>query len=216
MKEIRFTAYFSGMSGTFFSETILISKPYGHYEKKITFEDEQLEHLRISDVLGMIKDAAEQDHNALGDWGGKNLGVDTIYIKTEQAMLGLQEDKALSEVFLFFDSEVLELSYFVVAGGASIHCNGYQFIVHPDERIHEHTPHVHVKKDDVVVRYYLDSLKRFPQDKASREFDRDEKKRIMPCLKKNQDTFYKYWNQYMHGYVPPTEDENGRQYYSES
>lgn len=217
MKEIRCNAYFcAGMSGTFFSETILISSPYGSYEKTYVMEDDQLERMRISDVICLFKKAAEQNHNVLGQWGQENLSLDTIYIKTEEAMLGLQEDKTLAEVFAFFGCDVLELVYFVVAGGASIYCDGYQFIVHPDERIHEHTPHVHVRKDDTEVRYYLDSLTRFPQDKASHEFDRDEKKRILPYLRKNQNKLYNYWNQYRHGYIPPAEDEKGRQYYSES
>ena len=66
------------------------------------------------------------------------------------------------------------------------------------------------------VRYSLDTFKRFEQDIPSREHKRDEKKIIIPALKKNVKRLYGFWNQYMSGYIPPDEDENGKQYYKES
>ena len=50
----------------------------------------------------------------------------------------------------------------------------------------------------------------------SREHKRDEKKIIIPTLKKNAKKLYAYWNQYINGYIPPEEDETGKQYYKES
>ena len=50
----------------------------------------------------------------------------------------------------------------------------------------------------------------------SREHKRDEKKIIILTLKKNAKKLYGYWNQYINGYIPPDEDETGKQYYKES
>ena len=90
------------------------------------------------------------------------------------------------------------------------------FIIHPDEDIHKNTPHVHVRRDDEETRYYLESLERFPNDKVSRRFLKDEKKRIKPYLLKNKEKLYEYWNLYMNGYTTPAMNEEGKQYYKES
>ena len=88
--------------------------------------------------------------------------------------------------------------------------------MHPNEAVHKHKPHVHVVKDDMSVRYSLETLERFPQDVFSREYKRDEKKIIIPALKKNQKKLWDYWNCYMGGYCSPTIDCQGKEYYKES
>lgn len=131
-------------------------------------------------------------------------------------LLGLQKDEPLTELFAFFKRAKIEIDYILVLGGASIHCNGYRFTIHPNEEIHKHRPHVHVIKNDTSVRYSIDTFERFEHDTLSREHQRDEKKIIIPTIKKNKKRLYVFWNQYMNGYIPPIEDENGKQYYKES
>ena len=95
-------------------------------------------------------------------------------------------------------------------------CRGYRFVVHPNEEIHKHTPHVHVENDDCSVRYSLVSLKRFEQDKVPRNYLRDEKKIIRPFLENNRKKLLEYWNLSINGYTTPIINEKGQQYYPES
>ena len=141
---------------------------------------------------------------------------DNVYIKQNHSLLAFQSDKRISDVFDFFKKRKLEIVYVFVAGGTSTWCSGYQFVVHPNEAVHKHKPHVHVVKDDMSVRYSLETLERFPQDVFSREYKRDEKKIIIPALKKNQKKLWDYWNCYMGGYCSPTIDCQGKEYYKES
>ena len=144
------------------------------------------------------------------------LNLSNIYIRYAGSLYALQSDKEIADVFSFFKTNKIRIVYFFVAGGASIYCDGYKFVVHPNEKIHRNTPHVHVELDDVSVRYHLDTFERFPNDKYSREYKRDEKKIIIPGLKKHKKQLWQYWNCYMNGYIPPEIDVSGRQYYKES
>ena len=152
----------------------------------------------------------------MGDWGREKLQVSTVYIRTEDTLLGLQEDKHIAEIFSYFGCEHIDFVYVCVLGGASFWCDGYRFIVHPNEEIHRHHPHVHVKRNEQETRYSLDTLARFPNDTFSREFKRDEKKIILPYLRKNQVKLLRYWDCYINGYIPPMEDADGMQFYNES
>lgn len=216
MKKIRFTAYFCGMSDELFSDNIMIYRPFGSYEKIYCYGQDIASDAKVSALIESFKADAQTADNALGDWGDENLQVDTVYIRTEDALLGLQKDKLLSEMFSYFSYNELDICYICVIGGASFWCDGYQFIVHPNEDIHRYHPHVHVRRDSKETRYCLDTLTRFPGDSFSREFKRDEKKTIIPYLQKNQAKLRRYWDYYMNGYIPPIEDEKGMQFYSES
>lgn len=210
MKTITFTAYICGISENTFSDKIMIYQPLSNYKKSYTYEE--ITHKTVNEFLGIIKkDAIE----FLGEHGTENLVAERVYISTIDAFIGMQEDKTFAELFEYFASESIQLVYFLV-GGASIHCSGYRFTVHPNEDIHRNTPHVHVCKDNMSVRYSLDTLGRFEQDELPREYKRDEKKIIKPYLLKNQQKLMEYWNHYMNGYTVPDEDECGRQYYPES
>ena len=50
-----------------------------------------------------------KDENALGDWGNDNLQVNTVYVRTEDALLGLQYDKPVADIFVYFKCENIEL-----------------------------------------------------------------------------------------------------------
>ena len=127
---------------------------------------------------------------------------------------GIENDKALDQVFSDFQTEHLTFLHFYVGGGGSIEYNGYRFAVHSDESIHKHMPHVHVIKDEESVRYSLITLERI--DDCSHVFLRDEKKIILPALKKHLPRLQEFWTAAMGGYRPPEFDFNNKQYYPES
>lgn len=198
------------MSDRNFSDKIMIYEPLSKFEKTYTYEQNAFK--TVNEFLSIIKiDAIE----FLGEYGAETLAAERVYISTPDALIGMQEDKTFHELFEYFSSENIQLVYFLVAG-ASIHCSGYRFTVHPNEEIHRNTPHVHVCKENMSVRYSLDTLERFERDDVPREYARDEKKIILPYLRKNQDKLMAYWNHYINGYTVPYEDECGRQYYPES
>ncbi len=129
-------------------------------------------------------------------------------------MLGFRNDKPLLELFEYINSEFIEFDIFF-CGGASIHCErNYRFIIHPNEEIHKHTPHVHVVKDGKSIRYNLTNFE--PMDKLDYPHIRDNKKIIIPALKKYKNKLLDLWNHYLHGYSLPDISSNGNQYYPES
>ena len=198
------------MSENTFSEKIMIYEPISKYEKIFCYEE--LEVKTVNEFLNFVKKVAAK---SLGEYGAEHLNIERIYIHTKDTLFGLQEDKLLEDIFNYFSTDNIQFAYFLV-GGASLHCMGYRFVVHPDEDIHRNTPHVHVCKDDKSVRYSLVNLERFKQDSIPRTYARDEKKIIMPFLRKNQTKLMRYWNHYINGYTVPFEDEQERQYYPES
>lgn len=209
MKTITFTVHTCGMSEGTFSEKIMIYAPLATYEKCFCYED--IAAKTVGELVEIIKNETSIFRNA----HIVDLCVDRVYILIGDTLFGLQEDKYLDDIYEFFSADNLRFVCFFVAG-ASIHCSGYRFTVHTDEDIHRHTPHVHVCKDGNSVRYSLVTLERFAQDPVPRSYIRDEKKVILPYLKKNQTKLMNYWNCYINGYTVPDEDEYSRQYYPES
>ena len=216
MKSITFTIHFStGLSGEFYSRNILIDKP--KMSLSFYFNEEDLENTeiqRISQLVHELKTTNRCVKEMLSDWGMENFTVQTTYIKRKDHLLGFEQDKSLEEVFEDFQTEHLELLHFYVAGGASIECNGYRLVVHSNEDVHKHLPHVHVIKDDEAVRYHLITLERL--DDCSRAFQKDEKKKILPAIKKHLSRLQDYWTAAMGGYRPPEFDIKNKQYYPES
>ncbi|ODU58589.1 MAG: hypothetical protein ABT01_00170 [Clostridium sp. SCN 57-10] len=214
MHEIQFTVYFCGMSEETFSKQIMIYKPISSIVK--SFTETTLRQLTIVNVGHLInylkKDIVIREE--LGDWGFENFTIETVYIRHQGYLLGLQKDKPISEVFRDFKVNRLEFAYFVV-GGASIHNEtSYRFTIHPDEKIHEHMPHVHVSKAGVEIRYSLETL--LPIDPLVNPHKRDDKKIIMPFLQQNHEQLRKLWSYYAKGYTTPEITEDGQQFYSES
>lgn len=213
MSTITFRIYYCGLSEENFSDNIMIYKPLGCTERQFPLDDIRTQ--TVSDIINLFTRELEKSNAALGEWETEMLRYENIYIQTADALIGLQKDKQISEIQDYFGFDDVCLAFFVV-GGASIECRGYQFIVHPNEEIHRNTPHVHVRKAGNETRYYLETLSRFPKDKFSKEFQHDEKKIILPFLKEHQVELYTFWDMYMNGYVPPSVDQYGKQYYKES
>ena len=204
-----------GMTDEFYSQEILIGKP--KISIIFTFDEEDLDILDIhciSQLIHHIKTYNRCVESLISDTGMENFSVQTTYIKQRDYLLGLEGDKTLDQVFVYFQTEHVTFLHFYVGGGGSIECNGYHFAVYSDERNHEHLPHVHVKKDGESVRYSLVTLKRI--DDCSYVFLRDEKKKILPALKKYLPRLQEYWTAAMGGYRPPEFDFDNKQYYPES
>ena len=218
MKTINCKIALSGMSSQNFSEKIMIYAPLESCQTSLSFKECKEKRIyHVSDLITWVIKSSPNLHSFIGDWGMENFCYQNIYIKDNERLLGLKDDKLLIDIFNFFNIDTLDFVYIVVAGGASIHCGGYKYVVHSDEYIHQNDPpHVHVIRDDKSVRYYLEPIKRFTQDRPSREHLRDEKKTIIPAIKRNRKKLLEYWNLAVNGYVPPAEDETGRQYYKES
>lgn len=214
MWELQFNIYFCGMSEETFSEQIMIYKPnrsITRYFSKAALQQHGI--IYVSDLLDHLKKDMEI-RDSLGDWGLDNLTVATIYIQNHDYLLGLRRDKPISEVFCDFDTHRLEFTYFVV-GGASIHNEtSYRFTIHPDEKIHEHMPHVHVSKAEVEIRYSLETL--MPIDPLVNPHKRDNKKIITPFLQRNHKQLWEMWNHYTKGYTTPEITQEGQQFYPES
>lgn len=216
MKSVTFTVHSStGSSNEFYSRHILIDKP--KMSISFYFNEEDLEAVniqRISQLVHEVKTTNRCVEEMLSDWGMENLTFQTTYIKRKDHLLAFEQDKLLDEVFSDFRTTHLELIHFCVSGGGSVECNGYRFRVWPNEEAHRHMPHVHVMKGDENVRYSLVTLERI--DNCSRDYLRDEKKKILPALKKNLPKLQEYWTASMGGYRPPEFDFTNRQYYPES
>lgn len=188
----------------------MIYSPISTYKKSFCYE--ALKDKTVSEFINFTK---TDSFEFLGAYGVEELNINRLYIHIEDTLFGLQEDKLLKDIFNHFSVDNIQFAYFLV-GGASIHCSGYRFVIHPDEGIHRNTPHVHVCKDNYSVRYSLITLERFKQDSFPRTYARDEKKIIKRYLIDNQAKLMSYWNHYINGYTVPYEDVQGRQYYLES
>lgn len=216
MKEITFEIHsVGGMDAEFYSQEILIRKP--KISVIFSFAEEDLEILDIHCISQLIHHIKTVNHcveSLFSESGMENFSVQTTYIKQKDYLLGIENDKALDQVFSDFQTEHLTFLHFYVGGGGSIEYNGYRFAVHSDESIHKHMPHVHVIKDEESVRYSLITLERI--DDCSHVFLRDEKKIILPALKKHLPRLQEFWTAAMGGYRPPEFDFNNKQYYPES
>lgn len=214
MRELKFNIHICGISDKTFAEQIMIWRPI-HTATK-TFSQDDLNELGIARVSELIEHIKQDDamREVLGEWGLESIGTETVYIWRQDYLLGLLEDKALSDIFDYFHSEHIELAFFIV-GGASIHNEtSYRFTVHPNEDIHRHMPHVHVSKDDVEIRYSLETLQ--PIDSLVNPHRRDNKKIIIPFIEKNQEKLMGLWQLYMAGYTSPQITQEGQQFYAES
>lgn len=180
------------------------------------FYRDSLQKLEIATV-GELIDYLKEDiaiKESLGTWGLAHLSTATVYIQHHGYLLGMREEKTISEIFRDLETSRLEFAYFIV-GGASIHNEtSYRFTIHPDEKIHEHLPHVHVSKAGVEIRYSLETL--LPMDSLVNPHKRDNKKIITPFLQRNQERLLEMWSYYTKGYTTPEITQEGQQFYSES
>lgn len=214
MRTLQFNIYICGMIAETFSEEIMIYKPHSSITRGFTEETlRELSIVNVSELINYLK----KDTNiveCLGKWGLENLSVARVYIHHHDYLLGLQEDKAISAVFNELESQRLEFAFFIV-GGASIHNEtSYRFTIHPDEKIHEHMPHVHVSKAGVDIRYSLETL--LPIDHLVNPHKRDNKKIITPFLHNNHKRLLEMWGYYNKGYTTPVITQELQQFYGES
>lgn len=214
MRELQFHIYFCGMSEETFSEQIMIYQPGSSMEKCFTEAAlRQNEIVSVGELIDCLKkDAAVRE--SLGAWGLENFTAQTVYIRHSDYLLGLREDKPIADIFRDLETQRLEFAYFMV-GGASIHNEtSYRFTVHPDEKIHEHLPHVHVAKAEVEIRYSLETL--LPLDPLVNPHRRDHKKVIVPFLERHRAQLLELWGYYAKGYTTPQITQEGQQFYRES
>lgn len=216
MFKINFNIHCCGMSCDLFSEKIMIYKPLETYTHLFDFDKETIANLTVSELIGLCKRKIPRYSEEYNLFNTSNVDVENLYIKKDGTLFRIMYDRTMIEIFRYFELDELEVVGFYVVGGASFHCSGYQFIVHPKEEIHRNKPHVHVRYDDYSPRYSLDTLERFPGDKVCRKIIKDEKRIIIPYIKANKEMLYQYWNHYMNGYQPPAIDDKGKQYYKES
>ena len=214
MSDLQFSIFFCGMSEETFSEHIMIYKPNSSIVNNFTESDlRELGLTKASKLIDFLKNDANI-RERLGTWGLDNFSVDTIYVRHNDYLLGLREDKLISDMFSDFQTQNLELSYFVV-GGASFHNEtSYRFTIHPDEKIHQDMPHVHVSKAGVEIRYSLEDL--LPIDRLINPHKRDNRKIITPFLQSNRQKLLELWNYYNKGYTIPEVTQEGQQFYKES
>lgn len=219
MKTIEFEICTCGMSEEMFSDKIMIPRPFHTHKIIYTWEECVSKNmLYISDIIAAVSRANDDADPPFFHYSMDECTFQTVYVKYQDCLLGLAEDKLLTDLFAVINSDTLSIVYIFVAGGASLGYWGYRFIVHSDEYVHKDSPHphVHVVKDGISVRYYLDSLERFQEDKPTRAHLRDERKKIKPFLKSNQKKLLEFWDLAMKGYMPPTVNEVGEQFYPES
>lgn len=214
MSELHFNIYFCGMSEETFSDQIMIYKPLNTITISLSTSDLlQHEITYVSDLLDHLKNR-DAMHGSLGTWELDNLNISNIYIAHQHCLFGLRSNKTVSDIFVDFNTNTLQFAYFVVAG-ASIHDEtSYRFTIHPDEKIHDNMPHVHVSKAGVEIRYSLETLQ--PIDALTNPHKRDNKKIITPFLKQHHTQLMEMWNYYRKGYSTPEITERGQQFYPES
>lgn len=196
-----------GMSDKYFSKKIRIYKP-NHTKRKIIFINKKNEHKTISEILQETKYI--QSHQV--DIKEKNFYV----LKRNYLLKGIKQ-KTIKEISNYINKKILRIYTFDV-GGASEEYRGFLFIIHPDEKVHDHQPHLHVQKNNVSVSYILEknNVRRKKGNKGNKEINNAEKKVIIPFINKNFDKFMELWNDYMNGYDVPIINDNNEQYYDET
>ncbi len=213
MKCIDLSIHICGLNSETITNKIMIFKP--KFSIKISINEEELSSNHIENISDYLKYImASYSRIITAAIGNSKLCISKLRFRYDDYMLGLLNDKPLAKLFDYINSEVIEFEVFF-CGGASIHCErNYKFIIHPNEEIHKHTPHVHVEKDRKSIRYSLTTLE--PMDKLDYPHIRDNKKIIIPALKKHKQKLMDLWNHYQHGYSLPVISDNGDQYYPES
>lgn len=216
IKSVTVTMYYSSgmpMAMEYFSDSIMIDKPYDMLERTYEIGKDINENTTIGELIQSFKTNFDCTSDEYMD---EILTVERAYIYTDCMLLGLLYDKSILQISKELANEDIDVVFFYVGGGASAEYQGFKFIVHPREEIHRNKPHVHVKKGENETRYSLETFERFPEDKCSREFLKKEKSVIIPYLKNHVDELMSLWNLYLNGYTSPEITVDGKQYYPES
>lgn len=214
MRIIEFKVHFCGMSKELYADHCMIYKPNHSLTQMYLFNDlRDKSIISVGELIQYIK-SDPQIKKQLGEWGTEVFDVQTVFFKYQNYLLGLQEDKAIEQVFEDLGTDSLQMRFFVV-GGASLHNErGYRFVINSKEKGHEHMPHVHVEHANGTVRFLLETLE--PIDDMIQPHKRDYKKRILPILENLKPQLIEQWNINIKGYTTPTLSENTDQFYSVS
>ena len=205
---------FVGMSSDDYSDYVCMYKPYEIYRCKFVegLSDDCCYSDLISRAFVEYIQQCKQYTYSVEEFNEYSLH----YVKYGKYLIGCPAGKLIKEIRKELEIDDLIVEIFVLGGGASIQCHGYSFVIHSNEAIHKHSPHVHVKRDGYSVRYSLENFERYDRDVCSREYIRDEKRIIIPFLKKNYSFFRDCWEKAQMGYEMPVIDELGRQYCEEN
>ncbi len=214
MRTIEFKVHFCGMNKELYAEHCMIYKPVHSLTKKYLLTDlRDKSIIYFSELIQYIK-TDPQIKKQLSELETEMFDVQTIFFKHQNFLLGLQEDKAIEQVFEDMETNSLQMRFFVV-GGASLHNEfGYRFVIKSKEKGHEHMPHVHVEHADGTVRFLLETLE--PIDDMIQPHKRDYNNRILPILENIKPQLIEQWNKNIKGYTTPALSENGNQFYSVS
>ena len=213
MRRIKFIVSLCSMGGGLYDDNTLIWGPF----KQLTvyFNTYELQTAKVHYLSELIETLKEDvDMLCLDEWAYDTFVFDHIFVNHKKSLYRIKENKRINDLFKDFSENDVELHYIIVCGGASLELRGFKFIVHPDEKIHKHMPHIHVEKDDYSARYSIETMEMINANNKAAElfFKRSEKKIIIPFIKKNHDRLMEYWNMYQNGYVPPKINEKGMQY----
>lgn len=196
-----------GLTESFISEKILLPEPIEKEEFFIS-DSAFVDDISVQELMDYIRDNIFDN-----DTKGKichqfNFSYKEIYIEVDDYYYKFEKNINLSMVKNILKDIVFHIVIYI--GGASIHYDGYRFVVHSNEDIHKYLPHVHVEKSGYSIRYRLDNQQAIDDKNIPREFIRD-KKMIENFIKMNKDKLLGFWNASQNGFVTPVLTENGEQ-----
>lgn len=115
MGDLQFNIYFCWMSEETFSEQIMIYKPISTITRCFTEAAlQQFEIATVGELIDYLKDDIAIKES-LGTWGLAHLSTATVYIQHHGYLLGMREEKTISEIFRDLETSRLEFAYFIVA-----------------------------------------------------------------------------------------------------
>lgn len=210
---INFSVHWCGLTSENFLPEIMIYKPFKTVTQKYVLSEKDSRSLFVNSIADRVKAELSSSKNQIENFWENLFNYSFIFVQRTNDLLGFNENKNIEAVFCDFEKNELDFHFFQIIGGASIHNNGYKFQVNSSELGHINTPHVHVEKAGVIVRYSLIDFEVIKKDRKGKEHKRDEKKIIIPTIKENRDYFLDLWEKANKGYKPPVLDENLNKYY---
>lgn len=100
MGDLQFNIYFCWMSEETFSEQIMIYKPISTITRCFTEAAlQQFEIATVGELIDYLKDDIAIKES-LGTWGLAHLSTATVYIQHHGYLLGMREEKTISEIFV--------------------------------------------------------------------------------------------------------------------
>ena len=114
MKVMIFKIHMCGMSERTMSRKIMIDKPFKTITKFLNLSYCSKNNIStIGDLISNIKESCNGLFDLLGEFGIENFNIENIYIKHKGYLIGLQEDKSLSNVFTYF-KKTYTINHFIL------------------------------------------------------------------------------------------------------